>query len=310
MGLQRLYSDGPFLHPAMKIKYAVQILASTLAFACAPAVRGTERPQPVPDIDTTPPIASGISTWTISPTHEQHRYRSITSTLLELADTTGITRDSITTTIDFTLSILRDREPLSYSATVESMSARGGQKTGITTNAELPFSFTARLERGRIIMDLPEGQASQSYADCSKDALSTTAAIQRAVLALPLVLHKDMVWTDSTTRNSCSGSIPVTSTTVRRYRVVGETSASRSGVLIERQDRTTLSGEGSQGQHRVRLKSDGSGTTQVIIDAQTGAVLESTGAHTASVVVTASGRDQRFTQTTREQVRRLELVLN
>jgi hypothetical protein len=154
-------------------------------------------------------------------------------------------------------------------------------------------------------MDLPPGQASQSYADCSKDALSTTGAVQRAVIALPLVLHKDMVWTDSATTNSCSGSIPVTSTTVRRYRVVGETSGSNRGVLLERQDRTTLSGEGSQGQHRVRLKSDGSGTAQVVIDAETGAVLESNGVHTASVVVTASGRDQRFTQRTREQLSRL-----
>ena len=289
----------------MKIKYVVSILAAVLVSACASSGRTAERPAPVPDVDIAPTVSSRTSTWTISPTREQQRYRSVASTLLELTDTTGITRDSITTTVDFTLSVIRDREPFSYSATVESMSARGGQKTGIATNTELPFSFTARLEGGKTILELPPGQTSQSYADCSKDAFSTTGTIQRAVIQLPLVLRRDMTWTDSVTSSTCSGSIPVTSTIVRRYRVVGEIGGSSNGVLLERQDRTVLLGEGSQGQHRVRLKSDGTGTAQVIIDSQSGAVLESNGMHTASVVVTASGRDRKFTQRTREQISRL-----
>lgn len=305
MGLQRPYSGGPFLHPLMNIKYTASIVVSAFLCACAPSARTTERPQPIPDVVSVPAVRSTSSTWTISPTRQQHRYRSIATTLLELTDTTGVTRDSISTTVDFTLAILHDREPLSFSATIESMSARGGQKTGLATNAELPFSFSAHLEQGRVIMDPPAGQTSQSYSDCSREALSTTGIIQRVVLPLPPVLRKDMTWTDSTTATTCSGSIPVTSTAVRHYRIIGEMSGSASSILLDRQDRTTTTGEGSQGQHRVRLRSDGSGTAQVVLDARTGAVLEANGVHTAVVVITASGRDQRFTQRTREQITRL-----
>ena len=304
MGLQRPYADGPFLHPDMKIKYILAVFAAIITYACAPSVRTRERSQPATDVGSIPTLSSTTS-WIISPTRERQRYRSITSTLLELADTTGITRDSVTTTTDFSLSVARDQEPLTYSAIVESMSARGGFRAGITTTTELPFAFTAHVERGRIIVDSPSGQTSQSYTDCSRDALSTTAVIQRAVIILlPLTLRKDMTWTDSTTASICSGFIPVTSTTIRHYRVMGEVAGSVSGILLERQDRTTLSGEGSQGQHRIRLKSDGAGTTQLFIDLRTGAMIESNGIHTASVIVTASGRDQKFTQRTREQILR------
>jgi hypothetical protein len=108
-----------------------------------------------------------------------------------------------------------------------------------------------------------------------------------------------MTWSDSTTANLCSGSIPITSITSRNFRVIGEVNR---GLLIERQERTKSTGEGAQGQHRITLQSSGTGTAQLIIDPQTGTLLESTGVHTASVVVTASGRDRQFTQTTREQV--------
>lgn len=285
----------------MKIAYTAVVVTSSLVYGCSSSPRPGSRPQPVADIDTTPAVSS-VSTWTISPTETEQRYQSITGSLLETADVAGITRDSITTTVDFVLSIKYGQEPLSYSATVESMSARGGQKTGITTNTQLPFSFTARLDQGRITVDPPAGQTSQSYVSCSNEALSATGIIQRVVVRVPLALHRDMSWTDSTTASTCSGSIPVITTMVRRYRVVGETTGTPGGILLERQDRTLSAGEGSQGQHRVRLRSDGSGTAQVIVDSRTGAVLESNGVHIASVVVTASGRDQKFTQRTRERI--------
>jgi hypothetical protein len=80
---------------------------------------------------------------------------------------------------------------------------------------------------------------------------------------------------------------------------MGETD---KGILIERQDRTVSAGEGTQGQHRVRLRSDGTGTAQLIVDSRTGSLIESTGTYVTSVVVTASRRERKFTQTTRERI--------
>jgi hypothetical protein len=108
-----------------------------------------------------------------------------------------------------------------------------------------------------------------------------------------------MTWSDSTTATLCNGSILTTSITSRSFRVIGEVSR---GILIERRERTTSTGDGAQGQHRLKLQTSGRGNAQLIIDAQTGTLLESTGVYTASVVVTTSGRNQQFTQTTRERI--------
>jgi hypothetical protein len=205
-------------------------------------------------------------------------------------------------TTNFALSVTQDPETLSYSATITAISFHGGSKTGTTAFAgQLPFSFTARLHQSRLTISSVTGRVIEPSVDCSNEALSAAPVIQRAVVTVPSLLRRDMTWSDSTTANICSGSIPVMSTASRHFRVIGEVDR---GILIERQERTTSTGEGTQGQHRMRIRSTGTGTAQLIIDARTGALLESTGTHAASVIVTASGRDKQFTQTIRERISR------
>jgi hypothetical protein len=108
---------------------------------------------------------------------------------------------------------------------------------------------------------------------------------------------------------ACSGSIPVTLTALQSYRVLGETtSGARSGILLERIDKTASTGEGADGQHRVQLKSEGSGQTQLLIDPLSGVLLEATGMNTTTATVTTSGRSQKFTQTSREYIFQRQLV--
>lgn len=285
----------------MKSGSTVLLVASAFMFGCAPSPRVSTVPEPIPGetVSTITPLSTR-NTWTITPTADQHAYRSNISTVLELADSAGVKKDSVTSTTDFALSITENSEALSYSATIAALSLQGGTKTGTTAvTSQLPFSFTGRLHQSKLTISPISGRSTELSLDCSNEVLSATPAIQRAVITVPSMLQKDMTWSDSTTANICSGSIPVTSTTSRHFRVVGEVSR---GILIERQERTSLTGEGAQGQHRLRIRSNGTGTAQLIIDARTGALLESTGTHTASVIVTASGKDQQFTQTTRERL--------
>ena len=186
---------------------------------------------------------------------------------------------------------------MSYSARIESISLERGQRTAsISESTDLPFSYTGQLQQGKLTVDL---QLHSPVTDCSNEALSAVAIVQRTVVPTPLFLQKDMTWTDSTSASTCSGSIPVTSITSRRYKVVGATD---NGILIEQQNKTLSTGEGVQGQHRVKLHSEGTGATQLVINPQTGSLVESHGTHVTSVVVTASGRDRKFTQTTRERI--------
>ena len=135
---------------------------------------------------------------------------------------------------------------------------------------------------------------------CSNPAVSTLNVIQRSVVILPTLLTQGMTWRDSTTAIGCSGSIPVTTVSIRNYRVVGEADVSgRPAIAIERTEKTLSSGEGSENQHRILLKTEATGTARIFVDRTSGALLSSEGEQHADIVVTA-GRAQRFKQTVKE----------
>ena len=251
-------------------------------------------PEPSP---SAPRISSTRDRWTITPVAASHRFTSVIHTAIELQEPAGIQRDSLISSFTYSLSIERSGETVSYSARVESMSAHGGARITSPMGAlTSPFSFSGQLEKNKISVD-------SAVTDCSNDALASVPVIQRALVVTPVALHKDMTWSDSVSSAVCSGSIPVTTTSVRNYRVVGETP---HGILIERHDHTTAAGEGSQGQHLIRLKTDGSGMAQITIDSRTGELLQVVSTSTTTAIVTASGRDRRFVQTVQERINRLD----
>jgi len=144
-----------------------------------------------------------------------------------------------------------------------------------------------------------------SSLDCNNEVSSIVPLIQRALVMPPIQLQKDLTWTDSTDTSICSGPVPVLLTGVKHYRVIGET---RQGIipaiLIERQDRTVSAGEGTEGQHRIQIKSQGTGRSSIFIDAQTGALLDMTTVNSTTVTVTVSGRTRQFVQSSRERITR------
>jgi hypothetical protein len=134
---------------------------------------------------------------------------------------------------------------------------------------------------------------------------SALPVIQRALIISPTQLQKGLTWTDSTDTSICSGPVPVSLTAVRSYRVMGETKQGESpAILLERQDRTISTGEGSEGQHRIQIKSQGNGHSTILIDVQSGALIEMTTVNSTTAAVTTSGRTQQFVQTTRERIER------
>jgi hypothetical protein len=277
-----------------------QILAfvPVVAFGCSRTPQVDTVPAPIPESKTSPVPSTGPVSWTISPGHYVHRYRSSVEALVELTDSAGPVQKEIKSTTDFSLSVTRGPEVLSYTASVDSIIIDGGTTaSAAATGGELPFTFTAHLREGQMTID--SGQPAGVVTDCSHKGMSSIPIVQRAVVSVPILLRRDMTWTDSTTATICTGSIPAISTTVRSYRILG---AVPGGVLIERRDRTTAVGEGAQEQHLMRMRSEGSGTAQLVIDSSTGALRESRSSHTTSVAITASGRDRRFTQTTRELI--------
>jgi hypothetical protein len=246
-----------------------------------------------------PPSAELASrdSWVLQPTEHQHKYRASTISSVIMNQETASLRDSTALTIEFSVSIDRNSRGASYTATVDGLSLIPANRLSPSAVPDLPspVSFTGRIGTGEISLITP--------ADCNNQISSTLPVIQRSLILPPLQLRKEQTWTDSTSGPACSGSIPVTLTASRQYRVVGETiSGARSSLLLERLDKTTSSGEGSEGQHRVQLKTEGTGKAQLLIDPVTGALIEATGTNTTFAVVTTSGRSQKFTQTSRDHI--------
>ena len=290
---------GSFASTGIMTRYLQIFLALFFLVSCRGSSSTGAGPSPVitPEPSPSAPRVGAKDRWTIIPASTRHRFTSVISTSIELQETTGIQRDSLTSSFTYSLGTQRSGETISYSATVESMSLRGGNRiTPSVSTLTSPFSFSGQIEKSRISID-------STFADCSNDALASVQVVQRALLVTPPVLHKDMTWSDSVSSAVCSGSIPVITTAIRNYRVIGETP---QGILIERHDRTTATGEGSQGQHLIRLKTEGSGTTQITIDSETGELIQATAASSTTAMITASGREQRFVQTVRERINRIE----
>ena len=284
----------------MATRYFLLSALLPVLVSCRSATPRTE-PEPITPEKTSPlpasPELSPHDSWLLQPTEHQYKYRSSTISSVIMDQGTASLRDSTALTTDFSVSISRNTRGASYSVTVEGLSLASASRVSPSVVPALPspVSFSGRIEMNQISFSTP--------ADCNTQVSSVFPVIQRLLILPPLQLRRGQTWTDSTSALACSGSIPVTLTALRQYRVVGETnSGGRSGLLLERLDKTTSAGEGSEGQHRVQLKSEGTGQTQLLIDPLTGALLEATGTNTTLATVTASGRSQKFTQLSREHV--------
>lgn len=284
----------------MTVRHRYLLVFLAFITSCRTAGSRTE-PEPVirGDSSLSPlsPQFSPRASWILQPDERRHRYRSSTVSSVVMDQLSATLRDSTTLMTDFTVSISRDSQGTSYSITVEDLSLTSASKSSPVVVSEFssPISFTERLEKGQYSLDPP--------ADCSTQVSVALSTIQRSLILIPIQLQRGQSWMDSTSTATCSGSIPVTLTALRHYRVVGETTdGARRGLLLERVDKTSSVGEGTEGQHRIQLRTEGTGNMELLIDPQTGGLLKATGANTTLATVTTSGRSQRFTQTSREQL--------
>jgi hypothetical protein len=105
------------------------------------------------------------------------------------------------------------------------------------------------------------------------------------------------------TFSSCNGEIPISTTIIRSFRVIGDDLTNGlPTILISRTDRLQANGSGSEGQHRVEVSSSGSGSAQLWITPESGRLIHSSGKFSGVVTILASGRRQVFNQTLVEQI--------
>ena len=283
------------------------ILTAACSSASSTAAPPGTMPQPASEpAATTPariPPVSGVSrSWTITGSTQPSKYTSITSVTLELISDSAIAHDQLIEHTNFTLLTGSASGSTSFLGSIDAHSIETGARIGATEFPQtLPISFTGHIISGAVILDALNGQIVTDSIQCSNPVLSAITTIEHNIIILPSQLSTGMSWTDSTTSVSCSGTIPFFTASIRSYKVIGETEhANKTGILLERNDRVTSTGEGSQDQHRVLIRGDGTGSGRVYIDHTTGALLEAEGEMRTNLIVTM-GKSQRFVQTSREK---------
>lgn len=280
------------------------VAMATIIAACGPSPAGSPPSPATPNessIEPAVPISKSGS-WKLQPVITEHSYLSTSNTTLELIDSSRTLRDTLTTRAEFRLSASRDTREATISATVNAFSLEVGARTGIPEKAaSFPSVITGRLQNNRLAFS--QGSNESANINCADPASSTLSIIQRSVVIPPLELHTGMTWTDSISVELCSGAVPITVVTTRNYRVLGESLVrSIPVILLERHDRIVSTGEGSSGQHRITLHTEGAGSGQVAIERLTGFLVDDLSTYTAAVTVRSSGRDQRFTQIVNEHI--------
>ena len=116
-----------------------------------------------------------------------------------------------------------------------------------------------------------------------------------------------MTWRDSTSSAACHGPTPISLTTSYTYKVIGETNYQEApALLIERTGKTSLNGQGSDGQHRVVVVGEGNTSGSFQIDRETGVLLEANDEQKTKLIIRSSGRSQEFSQIIRERITRTD----
>lgn len=210
-------------------------------------------------------------------------------------------RDSLRQKIKFTLLTATASGSTSFLGSIEAASTESGTRMGQSAGAfpDFPLVFTGHTTGTSIIIDALSDRTGNLKQDCSVMALPVLRAVQRNVFALPETLTVNMAWKDSTTFSGCSGAIPTSTFSVRGFRVLGEIeSPGGSALVLEGSGYSLSNGEGTDGQHRVLIKAEGSEMARILVDRTTGALLDWDGQEKTTLTIMA-GRSQRFTQTVR-----------
>lgn len=253
---------------------------------------------------TSPPASTGFpgQAWTVVAGTLPLEYSSTATTTLELLSDSVAIHESVMQRSRFTLLTASASGSTSFLGSINDLSTEAGNRIGRPgVSLSFPITFTGHVLDGVIVLDALNGQARKSTDDCFDPALSALNLIHRNIIILPSRLIQGMIWSDSISAAVCSGTIPMTTTSIRTYRVAGESShEGRPALLIERNEKTLSTGEGSQNQHRILIQMEGKGSGKLYIDRVTGALLDSDVEQQTEITINA-GRLQRFKQTVRER---------
>jgi hypothetical protein len=136
-------------------------------------------------------------------------------------------------------------------------------------------------------------------------ALAAPVALARELLILPpSALAVGTTWSDTTVTMLCRGGVPVTTTAVQRFTVLGSTRIDGDeAVAIERSSESIVSGTTRLRGRTVAVSGSGRGRATFYASVERGAILGADGTYEAELTIESGTRRQQFDQATRQRVR-------
>jgi hypothetical protein len=273
-----------------------------LAAACVSSgptggTESTPRPQPFPE---TP--APHVRSWIFTRDSSAQAYVSSTQVVLQ----TGGLTDTSHVRARYDLAWKPRASGARVTGIIREMVFEAGSRTGgqprTLTAGDTPFSGESHGAAPRI--DSLGGRPLDT-GGCVGSPGNAAAYLSRQAFYPPQDLRLGQTWTDTGTVLTCHDLVPVSLTAVRTYSVEGEVRTPGKTVLvITRTEQSTGAGEGSSGQHRVAITSQGSGSARFLLAPATGLLDSSSIEHRSTISITTSGRTQVFSQAIRETVNR------
>jgi hypothetical protein len=281
------------------MNYRWKLLLSCIVSISCSRPSAIPTPAPVPTFPSPEPLPSRPSNttdaWHFDVDRLPHSYQSTTRNTVKPVDQSAGTDNTSQVSSWFTISINSLLRPVTLIGSVDS-----ARITPAADQIHLPASFTGLLSSNELVIK-PSGQPAGQ--ECQSPLESLFGEIRSVISTIPSNITSGISWTDSIVTTACSGNIRTTIKTNRRYTAQGARQLDgQETLLINRSEKTQLTGDGAEGQHQVHLEGEGNGVAELFVNPTTGILVQMEGNQQTRITISTSGQTHSFTQTTHQIV--------
>ena len=314
-----------------RARAAAVVAAGLLAAVCAPPRAPEPPPVPAPDApEPLPPIVQRVDARGYRPRPGTLGYEVTSATTIAVRGDT-LPPDTLAVTARLTFRVGQPTpgdtgEVVRVGGSIDAYEVRGSRPgAALPDTLVLPIPFVGVLGASGIELEgiaaLPTdpatappdtsaaGPAAADSAAVAERpcvaALSAPVALARELLILPpSSLAVGTTWSDTTATTLCRGGVPVTTTTVQRFTVLGSTRIDGDeAVAIERATESTIGGSTRLRGRTVAVSGTGTGRATLYASVARGAILGADGTYAVELAIESGTRRQQFAQSTRQRVR-------
>lgn len=277
------------------------------ALGCATTSPPTARKPPgrQPPATAHPAAPAPLVRWHLQygPGQRAYAVRTRTAVTLTNADTAGAPVERADSGYaHYTVAVTPDSAgQLTLSGVVDSSSVESGDTLRSNPDSAAPARFSGVLSPAGSLVSFEQVTGSL----CAGGTDPAVAGARELFVPLPAAATVGTIWRDTSTVVICRGGIPVTTTTVRDYRLTGAPGWHGTAALrIERSAVTTVTGDGAQTEQHATVAGAGRGVATIYLDPSTGALFALDGSADLQLTVVVPSGSYAFRQRSTVAIRR------